>query len=164
MLYIIVSMLLGEFLEEPMKRSWKILTTKIVVIALLTLTLSVGLLAFKPSQVQAASCYSGAFNLPQITLAPGASRSTAIYQTSTNCNDINFRYRSESPTDYKALVDIRVCFHLSSGGISCNAWKHYEDFAWHTPATVVRDNTRYHLDFRSVAIETTITFNSQVAD
>lgn len=146
-----------------MNMFWKPLLLRLSVGTLFALVLSAGLLPLHPSKVQAAGCYDQAFNLPQITLNSGAYYSTPTYQTSVHCNDINFRFTSDSPAGYSNLIDLRVCFIRSSGAISCNAWTFYPDYAWHTPATGVLDNTRYYLQFHNIALST-ISFNSQVAD
>lgn len=145
-----------------MKRVYRLLLGIVILVILLCASLT---LPSMTPKAQAASCYGGAFNLPGTYIGPGGYYSSPTYQTGPNCSDINFRYTEFLPIASSMIyVDIRVCFHPSSGGVSCNAWKWYNDFNWHTPATAVKDNTRYHLEFHNIYQDGGIAFKAQVAD
>ncbi|MEU4620426.1 hypothetical protein AB0G04_10680 [Actinoplanes sp. NPDC023801] len=62
--------------------------------------------------------------------------STAV--TTTSCADINVRPNIN--------ISVSTCFHPSSGGISCNAWRDIPAGTWGLAATDVRDYTRFHLN------------------
>jgi hypothetical protein len=67
--------------------------------------------------------------------------STGRLTTSSNCNDINFRYTNGGSRN------VKVCFYPSSGGVDCqDEWKRV-DSNWAVIATDVLDGTKYRFRF-----------------
>ncbi|WP_338900048.1 hypothetical protein WBG99_34010 [Streptomyces sp. TG1A-60] len=104
------------------------------------------------STASAATCYGGAvgktFNMGQ----DEAEHRFGPYTTSSRCNDINLKITSWGNAN---PLFVRVCFHPSSGGTTCNAWKEFTKKGdlnkWRVIATDVKDGTRYSvsMDFAS---------------
>ncbi|WP_200304117.1 hypothetical protein [Streptomyces adelaidensis] len=92
----------------------------------------------------AATCKGGAvaktFNMGQ----DEAEHRFGPYTTTSRCNDINLRITTWGNAN---PLMVRVCFHPSSGGTSCNSWKEFTRAnalnEWRVIATDVRDGTSY---------------------
>ncbi|MEV0217884.1 hypothetical protein [Streptomyces sp. NPDC050704] len=95
------------------------------------------------STAAAATCKGGAVSK---TFNMGSDQSEhrfGPYTTTSRCNDINLRFTTWGNA---GMLAVRVCFHPSSGGTTCNSWKEFykSDLdEWRVIASDVRDGTRY---------------------
>lgn len=102
-----------------------------------------GLTVGTASNAAAATCYGGAVSKTWNMGTDQSEHRFGRYTTTSRCNDINVRF-----TDWgnAGLLTVRVCFHPSSGGTTCNSWKEFTtgDLGkWRVIATDVKDGTEY---------------------
>ncbi|MGW1295302.1 hypothetical protein [Streptomyces sp. NPDC002533] len=104
------------------------------------------------SNAAAATCYGGATKETFKMGTDEAGHSFGPYTTSSRCKDINLRMTTWGSAN---TLKVRVCFHPSSGGTTCNSWK---DFTkgnaldkWREIAIDVKTGTKYSIsmDFAS---------------
>ncbi|MEV1066746.1 hypothetical protein [Streptomyces sp. NPDC050263] len=104
------------------------------------------------SPAAAATCYGGAISRTFDLKQDEAEHRFGPYTTTSRCNDINLRITQWGNAN---PLYVRVCFHPSSGGTSCNSWKSFtraNDLnQWRVIATDVLDSTSYSvsMDFGS---------------
>lgn len=103
------------------------------------------------STAAAATCYGGAVNKTFNMGQDEAAHTFGRYTTTSRCKDINLRFTEWGNAN---PLFVRVCFHPSSGGTTCNSWKeftskHVDD--WRVIAEDVKDGTKYsiQMDFGS---------------
>ncbi len=96
------------------------------------------------SNAAAATCYGGAVSKTFAMGTDEAEHRFGPYTTTSRCDDINLRITSWG--NASPLV-VRVCFHPSSGGTTCNSWKEFYKSSdlnqWRVIASDVRDGTSY---------------------
>ncbi|MFD5750814.1 hypothetical protein [Streptomyces sp. NPDC127033] len=92
----------------------------------------------------AATCYGGAVSKTFNMGTDQAEHRFGPYTTTSRCNDINLKITSWGNA---GLLVVRVCFHPSSGGTTCNSWKEFYKSSdlnqWRVIAGDVKDGTRY---------------------
>ncbi|MEU5655355.1 hypothetical protein ABZ802_07050 [Streptomyces sp. NPDC047737] len=103
------------------------------------------------SPAAAATCYGGAVSKTFSMGTDQAEHRFGPYTTTSRCSDINLKFTSWGNAD---PLYVRVCFHPSSGGTSCNSWKEFHSGdlnEWRVIADDVKDGTRYSvsMDFAS---------------
>lgn len=96
------------------------------------------------SSVAARSCYSEVYYIPRkgwyYKLQPNVLYQSPWLRTTKYCRDINMNFITLS-----APVIAQICFRKGS----CSAWKTYNRRnVWYLPATNVRDNTDFQINFR----------------
>ncbi|WP_330287317.1 hypothetical protein [Streptomyces sp. NBC_00576] len=96
------------------------------------------------STAAAATCHGGAASKTFSMGTDQAEHRFGPYTTTSRCSDINLKITSWG--NASPLV-VRVCFHPSSGGTTCNSWKEFYKSSdlnqWRVIASDVRDGTKY---------------------
>ncbi|MFB4421749.1 hypothetical protein C5F59_011740 [Streptomyces sp. QL37] len=103
-----------------------------------------GLTVGTASNAAAATCHGGAVGKTWNMGTDQSEHRFGPYTTTSRCNDINVRFTSWGNA---GMLAVRVCFHPSSGGTTCNSWKEFHESSdldrWRVIATDVKDGTKY---------------------